>query len=369
MIIKFLSRKANSGQLVQYILRYILSENKSAKNHDGKNNVINTKDTFLIKHNIRSRTVKGFLKEFNENESYRLVRRKDSVKAFHTIISFGKNDKHLISDKLLKDIGKQFIQERGLNNLYVGTKHEDKDHTHLHICSSGTQLNGRSARISKQKFRSIILSLDRYQRAKYPFLIHSLPDHQKAKQATKDALVSTIKAKRQFNKAALLESLEKVYDQSNSKAEFLSQIKAQGHELYLRGGKLQGLLFEGKVKYRFSRLGFDHDRFEALDSIKRPLQDLHNLRVNRPKVKTLEKQPKDEIEATSTINKDNLIKLDEISSIRKKAQDKEKDVDFERSRDVSEDRNDTSTNNFDADSPLFPGLLPKLIPLPLTEKV
>src|SRR5690242_501779 len=145
MILKSLSRKSNGSQLMKYIFRYInddqkragLSEKEISKSHNHH---------FFIRHNIRSRSsIKNLIKEFKENESYRLVRRKDSVKIFHTILSFAGKDRAHVNDKLLKDISKKFIEERGLSNLYVGAKHQDKDHVHLHIAVSGTQLNGRSS--------------------------------------------------------------------------------------------------------------------------------------------------------------------------------------------------------------------------------
>lgn len=336
MIIKFLSKKTSSAPsaILKYIFRYVLDENKITKNDLNSRGFWNSKEKFIIKHNVRARSINGFIREFNEQEKYRLVKRKDSVKVFHTIISFGQKDTPLIDDNLLKDIGKKYIQERGANALFVGTKHTDRDHVHLHFCSSGTLLNGRSARISNQKFRSIKLSLDRYQRGKYPFLAHSLPDYKKKKQYNKELLVSTLKANRQYNKASLLENLEKIYDQSNSKVEFLDKIKSLGHEPYLRNGKLQGLLFEGKVKYRFSKLGFDQERIEHLDTIKKPIRELHKIRSKAEmKIKRII-QSKRAIVAKTVIDKNELAELEQLSMIRNKNYqlEKESNKDFERER-------------------------------------
>lgn len=197
MIIKSLSRKSGSGQLLKYIFRYMLDEEK-VKARIEKVNL--ERSNFLIRHNIRSHTVKGFIREFEENESFRLVHRSDSVKVFHTILSFSNKDTQHINDKLLKDIAKKFIEERGINNLYVGTKHQDRNHIHLHIAVSGTQLNCRSSRISKPQLHHLKLELDKYQQRKYPQLIHSLPDHGRSrKQKTKETILETVSRMRHIN--------------------------------------------------------------------------------------------------------------------------------------------------------------------------
>ncbi|MBL7738473.1 MAG: relaxase/mobilization nuclease domain-containing protein [Chitinophagaceae bacterium] len=374
MIIKFLSRKSNSGQLLQYICRYIFDEKKLQKEDLILHGIGSKQDKFLIRHNIRSRSIKGFLKEFNENESYRLVHRKDSVKVFHTIISFSPKDRKHLNDKILKNIAKKFIEERGMSNLYIGTKHEDKDHLHLHLCSSGTQLNGRSARVSNQKFRSIKLSLDRYQREKYPFLANSLPEHGKGRRLAKEALLSTLKANRQTNKVALLEALEKIYSQSRSKDEFLSKMKADGHEPYLRNGKLQGILFNGTTKYRFSRLGFGQERFEILDQAKKNeencLVQLRSLRKGLQK--EIEPGIERRINVLSKVNDghSDLTTLDELATIRlgAKMNYREKDDDYQRAREINEDILSPIeiSNSSDSDTDSFPVLITKLLPTPKT---
>lgn len=283
MIVKSLSRKSNTGQLVNYVFKYVFKERNIKPTKSEQSN--NDKSKFIIRHNIRSRSVKGFIKEFKENEKYRLVHRKDSVKLYHNIISFSNKDKEHINDKLLKDIAQKFIQERGLNNMYAGTKHEDKDHIHLHITISGTQLNGRSSRISKQQLHHIKIVLDKYQREKYPQLKHSLPEHGKSKKLAKEAIVERVKTERQTDKQALIECLERAYSTSKSQEQFLSRITNSGHQPYFRNGAFQGIRFEGKTKYRLSGLGFDKTRLHAFDQVnknqEKVLNELRSLRAGR----------------------------------------------------------------------------------------
>lgn len=274
MILKTLSRKSNTGQLVQYICRYIFKD-------EGKNLNASTDNKFILKHNIRSRSLDGFIKEFRVNEAYRLVHRKDSVKLFHNILSFSPTSTSYINDKMLKEIFKKFVQERGSNNLYVGTKHCDKDHIHLHIAVSGTQLNGRSSRISKQKLHHIKIELDKYQKEKYPELIDSLPEHGKGKKLNKEAVLQKIKGAREVNKQSIYTSLETAYTTANSLDHFLSNLKTFEQEPYYRNNRLQGIWYQGK-KYRLNRMGFDETALSKLDIVKtneeRNLSELKNLR-------------------------------------------------------------------------------------------
>jgi hypothetical protein len=58
-IVKILSRHSPSYKsLIQYILRYIIDEKKTHKEH-------------IYTNNLRADTIPGFIKEFIENEAFR----------------------------------------------------------------------------------------------------------------------------------------------------------------------------------------------------------------------------------------------------------------------------------------------------------
>lgn len=286
MIVKSLSRKSNSGQLVKYICRYVLKDNKQpeVKNKE----LLKQEDaTVILRYNLRSRSVKGYIKEFQENESYRLYKRKDSVTLFHTIHSFSPLDKEQITDKILKDIAKKYVELRGTNNLYLGVAHKEKNHTHLHILVSGTQLNGYSSRVSKQNFQHIKLELEKYNKEKYPQLIHSFTDHEKSKRKTKEEIIEHIKTTRQTDKQTLLDTLDKTYTKSKSQQDFFSQLTAEGYEPYYRNNKFQGVLVDGR-KFRINRLGYDEQKISDLDNIhtteQKTLSKLKNLRIGQKRI-------------------------------------------------------------------------------------
>jgi len=265
MVIKSLSRKSGTEQVIKYLFK----DEKKLSNKDFK--------PLVMRHNLRTRTLEKMIKEYRANETFRRVRRKDSVKVYHEIISFSKEDKDKITEKMLRDFGKKYMELRGKDNMYIITQHVEKDHIHLHAVVSGTKyLTGVASRISKAEFGRLKVAMQTYQKEKYPELSKSIVAHGKGKGYSKDA--------RQTNKSKLEVDLKRAYQQSNSTQDFLEQLKKLGHEPYYRNEKLTGIKYDGETKFRFSRLGYE-DKIKALDGReneeKQKLEELENLRGNR----------------------------------------------------------------------------------------
>src|SRR5437764_893402 len=121
MIIKNLTRKSGSGQLLQYIFKYLHQEKQEQH------------APFIIRHNVRSYDVKGFVKEFKNNAQRRVHARKDQTAIHHTILSWSNKDRVVVTPDMIKRIAKRYIALRGESNLYVGTIHTDREHIHLHL--------------------------------------------------------------------------------------------------------------------------------------------------------------------------------------------------------------------------------------------
>lgn len=298
MIIKSLSRKSNPVQLIKYALRYSLKENdkQTQKEHA----------TILLKHNIRSKDVEGYIKEFKDNESYRIYRRKDSVILFHTILSFAPDDTKRITKPMLKDIAQKFVQLRGSDCLNLAVSHTEKQHKHIHVLTSGVKTNGRSSRVSKLVFNHILNELENYQQDKYPDLINSKNAHTKTKTQDKEQLVSHLQKTRKSNKLSLLTELENTYQNAESKEDFTKRLSSGGYEIYFRNGRPQGILAEGK-KFRFTSLNFDVESLEKLGERElknsQPLTEIKTIRnkeVHKIKVVEINK-PHDELESISAI--------------------------------------------------------------------
>lgn len=260
MIIKELTRKKGSGQLVRYILRYTLDEKKQIT-ASGK--------PFIIRHNIRSRSIEGYIKEFQQNEVNRVYKRKDQTVIHHTILSWSPEDAIHITDAKLKAIAKEYVRLRGSNNLYVGTKHTDRQHIHLHIAVSGSQLNGRSSRMSKQAFAGLKCTLDAYQKEHFSELVHSLPLHGRSAALKTANKVPRIDRRhgRISQKEALVRSLNTAYSRAKSIEDFLAELRSLGHQPYYRAGQLTGIKYSGDRKFRFRSLGYSQEKMAQLNAI------------------------------------------------------------------------------------------------------
>lgn len=263
MIIKSLSRRSGTRQA----LNYLFKDKAKCTNEKGK--------TLTIRHNVRGRSLERYVKEFRENEGLRINRRSNSVEVYHTVLSFSSKDKEHITEAMLKDIGREYIEQRGEENMYIGTAHFNHDHVHLHLVMAGCKyMTGESNRQSRAEFRELKLAMDAYQKERYPHLVNSLPEHGKGKERTLGI--------RETQKETLLRTLDKAYQNSKSLDDFLEQVRAMGHEPYERGGKVTGIKFEGERKFRFQTLGYDKEKIAKLEAQaeteKAELEELNDIR-------------------------------------------------------------------------------------------
>lgn len=305
MIIKSLSRRSNSTQLIKYATRYIAKDKAHAHKDDA---------VILVRHNIRSKTVEGFIKEFQNNESYRIYRRKDSVILFHTILSFSPNDKFRVSKRILKDLAEKLIELRSPNCLNLAIAHLEKQHPHVHVLTSGTQINGRSSRVSKQEFKRILNELEAYQQSSYPELTYSRNNHNKVQEADRNKLLESFVQNRKSKKHMLATQLESIYKSAHSKDAFIDVLSKHNHEPYFRNGRLQGIISEGK-KYRLSTLGYTDKEFDLLEQKgieqRTQLEEIEKIRCQI----AIEKEHKN-------IQENETDELSSIQSIRQKSKER-----------------------------------------------
>src|SRR4029077_20694415 len=104
----------------------------------------------------------------------------DSVKLFHEILSWHKDDAKHITLAKMEDMVRKYIQLRNPNGIYTAVPHFDKDHCHVHICASGVGYKtGKSLRLSKADLQKLKVETQNYQIQKYPELTHSIVNHTK----------------------------------------------------------------------------------------------------------------------------------------------------------------------------------------------
>lgn len=241
-----------NGNVKEFVAKYI------ADNLKKEDNAKDELSGVLIRHNMRARSIQGFVTAFKENEKHRRHVRNNSVKAYHHIISFSELDKNKIDEGMLKDITQKYISLRGENSLYVGAVHRDKEHVHIHLVQSGTQYcTGLANRVSKQEFQHMKVKLQEYQKEHYPELANSMPNHKREK--TRSKYMNTEKKQNaergEEQKTALAAFLLTAFERAVSKEAFLDEVIKNGHEPYYRNGKLQGVKYEGEKKFRFTTLG------------------------------------------------------------------------------------------------------------------
>ena len=156
-------------------------------------------------------------------------------------------------------------------------------------------MTGESNRISKKEFHELKLSLDAYQKQKFPELIHSFPEHgkrSKVQSATNEYPIQNDNTKLS-QKQQISGTISEIYSRANSSQEFLSQLKFEGLEPYYRGDTVYGVEDQGR-HFKFKTLGFDINKLDELDKnqskVEVELQDLKDLRES----KNLEKEVNDE---------------------------------------------------------------------------
>lgn len=302
MLIKILSRHQPS---YSSLMKYILNEGKS------KN-----KEQQIFTHNLRSDSIEGYTKEYIYNEALRNNLRKDNVFLYHEIISVSSSDKQAVTMEMLSDLARQYISFRGDKGIYIGSVHHDKEHIHIHFCTSGVEYRtGKAFRLSKENLHELKTKFQEYHREKYPELEKSFCEHGKGREyATEREWQAQNRNKRALLKDELYGKVHSIYENATSEKDFLNKLRTEGIHYYERSNKATGIEYED-MKFRFKRLDID-------------IKEL-----NQREVIEVDKEKSEEDKA-----------MDEIRSIRESSEDK--DID-EPSIDKDKDDRDIDDDNFD----------------------
>lgn len=244
MLIKSTSRRQRSAyrQLIEYNLR-VRSQDCAPE--------------LIFLQNLRSKTPQGWIDEYVRNDERRITTRKDSVRAFHEVMSFAAEDSQYLNKKVLKDMVEEYIARRAPEALVIAVLHSDKAHLHVHLVISGTTYGtGRSTSVSKAKFGNIKKEIEELQRQRYPELLYSFAQGKDRYRGRAKDSVPT----RQTRKAFLYSALSDVMEQTTTTAGLQKRLEDMGIAIYFRRGIPTGLRYLGK-KYRFKKLGIDIEKF------------------------------------------------------------------------------------------------------------
>jgi hypothetical protein len=257
-----------------------------------KTSILKT-DSFIIKHNINGTTINQWTSAFQRNEAARLIKRSNSVKLYHEVMSISNLDSNKISQSLLHDLASKYIDLRSPNSMCIAIPHYDKAHIHIHFCFGGTEIEtGKSLRISKADFAQFKKELQSYQMERYPALSNSVVAHGK-KQAKKDKVKDREyqlkkRTKEPSERDRIKQAVDASYAKSLSQADFMHRLSQQGLQTYSRSGRMQGIEFG--YKYRFGSLGFDERKLGELNYRDEALKGIQVFRDQKESAKESEKE-------------------------------------------------------------------------------
>lgn len=258
MIIKI---KTYKRPAYRKLLEYMLKDGD--KLHDKE------KRTFVISHNLKGRTIDQWVKQYAENETYRKIKRKDSIKITHEILSWHKDDTANITIEKLEDMAREYMQKRNPNAQYIAVPHFDKDHYHVHVAVSGLEYRtGKSMRMTKGNFQKLKKDIQAYQLEHYPELTNSVVSHEKQNENKPKETDKEYQYKRRTGRKTDKEQLQAIlqscFKASTSKEDFYKKLKENKLKTYQRGGKTTGIFYKNQ-KFRLNKLGFTPERLAQLN--------------------------------------------------------------------------------------------------------
>lgn len=229
------------------MVNYILREDK------------NIGSQHILTHNLRSKgDIDRWVKEFEENESFRQRKSTRQIAVYHSIISFSKFETDITVEKLT-DIANRYIQERGTKGIFLGAIHTDKQHYHIHFAESGSEFRtGKAFRLSKDQFKELKINLQEYHKEKFPELVHSSVNHGSGKAyVCPKEYYARQKDERALNKVHVERAVTSCFAKAASQRQFLQLLLDNDLPHYERKGVPQGVWYQD-MKFRFNRLGVDY---------------------------------------------------------------------------------------------------------------
>lgn len=196
--------------------------------------------------------------EFENNYLYLQNNSKHKNVYYHNILSLPSNNmSEKEQEQALYDISSKYVDLMAKDNLILGAIHKSSNmHMHL-IQSSNSMMSDKPTRLSKKEFRKVQRDLELYKNSKYPELKtnhYELTHKTKHKQKNKENEIN--RRGRQTKKQKVLHDFKLILNNSKSKKELYSKVKAKNLRLYRRGKHIGiiNLADPKKTKYRLNTL-------------------------------------------------------------------------------------------------------------------
>ena len=94
---------------------------------------------------------------------------------YHEILSFHKADREHLTPEVLEDLTRKYLSLRAPDGLAFASSHHDREHIHVHIVLSGTELrSSKTLRMDNPTFTRVRRQIEAYQLEKYPELTKSV---------------------------------------------------------------------------------------------------------------------------------------------------------------------------------------------------
>ena len=265
--------RAFEGTMKQFIDTQLMEKQKG--------HALNTQ---MFKHNLRGHNLNDYISEFEMNAQNRMHARSNGNVALHSIISFSPLDREKLTNEMIRDLVEKYISLRSPGAIFLGGLHTTEQHLHVHLLQSSIDTGtGLSNRISRTEFQGIKVALQEYQMEKYRDL-ESLPNHAKKteeRESSRKGYKENIFAADRSKAGNFMEVVRTTYARSISVSDFMEKMKALGHAPYFRDGRPQGIMANGRTKYRLSKL-FNKQELKELDKkhelIERSKEELHDIR-------------------------------------------------------------------------------------------
>jgi GTP cyclohydrolase II len=202
--------------------------------------------------------------------------RKNGVSLYHEIISLSAADAGRVTPETLLDLARFYLERRAPGAPAYAVVHLDTPHPHCHlVIAAHLPHRGRKLRLSRAQFDAVKRELEAYQRERYPELAHSVvfrdrdgdEDKERDKGGRRRPAVRETPAEKErakrlrgegratpSRKDRLRDAVLAALTGAVSPEHFQDRLRARGLPVYLRNGRLTGILHAGK-KYRFSTLG------------------------------------------------------------------------------------------------------------------
>jgi hypothetical protein len=218
--------------------------------------------------------------EFLENARHIRNQPKSGVVLYHEIIAIAEDDREKVTEEMLIDLTREYLQRRAPNALAYAKAQFDTDSPHVHLMISGNLIeSAKKLRLERADFERVKREMEVYQLEKYPELSHSIVFDRKQRQAhehlqeteaehERGRRLKTEGRRQPTQKENVRKRLLYCLNQAENEPRLLELLRAAQFQPYIRG-KTPGVkdTLTGR-KYRLDTLGLGREGRETIKRLR-----------------------------------------------------------------------------------------------------